>query len=77
MTGHRCQVTGSVNGGVKPKTPAVAPGPGVKGPKQGIYAWQQTGNNVPSLVNGEVPTYSTNMGFMLGMCLALVIVHFR
>lgn len=67
MHGHKCQVTNARSTGKKPGK-ALPPGPGVKGPKQMIFAFQKSGNNFPDRIasSKQVPTYSARMGYMDG-----------
>ena len=65
MAAHKCKIT-NPKGGKVPKTPSLVPGPGVKGPKQMIAAFQQDGNNIEYTPGDKVPTYSTGMGYMDG-----------
>lgn len=66
MQGHKCRVTNVRASGKKPGR-AKAPGPNVTGPKQMIFAFQKSGNNVADRTpSNQVPTYSARMGYMSG-----------
>jgi len=66
MAPHKCKVI-NTNGGKRPPTPAKVPGPGVKGPKQMIAAFQADGNNVNYKAGvDQVPVYGPSMGYLNG-----------
>jgi hypothetical protein len=66
MAPHKCRII-NANGGKRPPTPAKVPGPGVKGPKQMIAAFQADGNNVNYKAGvDEVPVYGLSMGYLTG-----------
>ena len=66
MAPHKCKIV-NTNGGKKPPTPAKVPGPGVKGPKQMIAAFQADGNNVNYKAGvDQVPVYGPSMGYLTG-----------
>lgn len=66
MAPHKCRIV-NTNGGKKPPTPARVPGPGVKGPKQMIAAFQADGNNVNYKAGvDDVPVYGPSMGYLTG-----------
>jgi hypothetical protein len=66
MAPHKCRII-NTNGGKRPPTPAKVPGPGVKGPKQMIAAFQADGNNVNYKAGvDQVPVYGPSMGYLNG-----------
>lgn len=66
MAPHKCRII-NTNGGKRPLTPAKVPGPGVKGPKQMIAAFQADGNNVNYKAGvDQVPVYGPSMGYLNG-----------
>lgn len=66
MAPHKCRII-NTNSGKRPPTPAKVPGPGVKGPKQMIAAFQADGNNVNYKAGvDQVPVYGPSMGYLNG-----------
>jgi hypothetical protein len=66
MAPHKCRII-NANGGKRPPTPVKVPGPGVKGPRQMIAAFQADGNNVDYKAGvDEVPLYGPSMGYLTG-----------
>jgi len=70
---YRCNVTGATSNhelplgvGQVPKECESNPADCVKGPKQPIYVWQKTGNNVEKQPGKKYPTYTMEYGFADG-----------